>query len=85
MELEGKVGVITGAASGIGAACAQAFARAGCQVAVVDVNLEGATKVADLDGIMGDYPLDVFKENGAVIAKKAPLGTSDASFAHLLV
>ena len=50
MELDGKVGVITGAGSGIGAACAEAFARAGCQVAVVDVNLEGATKVADTVG-----------------------------------
>ena len=29
MELEGKVAVVTGAASGIGAACAQAFSNTG--------------------------------------------------------
>ena len=46
MKLEGKVAVITGGASGIGAACAKAFAQSGAQVAVVDVNLEGATSVA---------------------------------------
>jgi len=50
MELEGRVAIITGAASGIGAACAHAFAREGCQIAVVDVNHEGATKVADAVG-----------------------------------
>ena len=37
MEIKGRVSVITGAASGIGAACARAFANAGAKVAVVDV------------------------------------------------
>ena len=46
MKLESKVAVITGGASGIGAACAKAFAQSGARVAVVDVNLEGATSVA---------------------------------------
>ena len=46
MKLESKVAVITGGASGIGAACAKAFAQSGAQVAIVDVNLEGATSVA---------------------------------------
>jgi len=46
MKLESKIAVITGGASGIGAACAKAFAQSGAQVAIVDVNLEGATSVA---------------------------------------
>ena len=50
MKLDGKVTVITGTASGIGAACAQAFSNAGSQVAVVDVDFEGAKQVADAVG-----------------------------------
>lgn len=50
MKLEGKVVVITGAASGIGAACAQAFSNAGSQVAVVDIDLDGAEQVAQSVG-----------------------------------
>lgn len=41
-ELEGRVALITGAASGIGAASAERFARAGAMVVLADRNLEGA-------------------------------------------
>ena len=37
MEFEGRVAVVTGAASGIGLACAVALARGGADVSVVDV------------------------------------------------
>ena len=47
MDLSDRVAVITGAASGIGAACARAFAVKGAIVAVVDRNAEGATAVAE--------------------------------------
>ncbi len=46
-ELEGKVAVITGAGSGIGAGVTRAFAAAGMSVAVVDVDTARATTVAD--------------------------------------
>lgn len=39
--------VITGAASGIGAACARAFAAAGAQVTIADRDADGAHAVAD--------------------------------------
>jgi len=46
MELADRVCVITGAASGIGAAGARRFARAGAHVVVADRNAEGAGAVA---------------------------------------
>jgi 3-oxoacyl-[acyl-carrier protein] reductase len=44
MRLKGKVAVITGAGSGIGAATAIAMAREGARIVVADIN-EAAAKV----------------------------------------
>jgi NAD(P)-dependent dehydrogenase (short-subunit alcohol dehydrogenase family) len=38
--------LVTGAASGLGRACAEALAQAGARVAFLDLNLEGATEAA---------------------------------------
>jgi NAD(P)-dependent dehydrogenase (short-subunit alcohol dehydrogenase family) len=46
MELNGKVSVITGGGSGIGAATARAFAAEGARVVVADLNADGARGVA---------------------------------------
>ncbi|MBS1889166.1 MAG: SDR family oxidoreductase [Actinobacteria bacterium] len=46
MILENKRTVVTGAASGIGAGTARAFAREGARVAVLDRDVNGAAKVA---------------------------------------
>ena len=46
MDIEGKVGIITGGASGIGAALCRAFAAEGARVAVTDVQLDAADKLA---------------------------------------
>ena len=45
-RLDGKVAIVTGAASGIGAACARAFAAEGAKVVVTDVQVEKGEAVA---------------------------------------
>lgn len=45
-RLDGKVALVTGAASGIGAAIASAYAAKGARIAAVDLNAEGAEAIA---------------------------------------
>lgn len=47
MRLDGKAIYVTGGASGIGKAASYGFAEAGADVAIVDINLEGAKQVAE--------------------------------------
>lgn len=47
MRLEGKVAVVTGAASGMGKAIAELYAKEGAKVVVSDLNIEGAKAVAE--------------------------------------
>ena len=47
-RLEGKVGLVTGAGSGIGRATAQMFASEGAKVIVADINVEGGEDTARL-------------------------------------
>jgi NAD(P)-dependent dehydrogenase (short-subunit alcohol dehydrogenase family) len=46
MRLEGKVALVTGAAQGIGLACAKAFAAEGARVVLADVNEERGREAA---------------------------------------
>jgi 3-hydroxybutyrate dehydrogenase len=50
VDLSDRRVVITGGASGIGAACAQRFAAAGAEIVVVDLDLDAASSVASAVG-----------------------------------
>jgi 3-oxoacyl-[acyl-carrier protein] reductase len=69
-SLKGSIAIVTGAASGMGRATAQIFAREGAKVAAVDVNADGVAKVAS----------EIEKEGGAV--KAFTLDVSDARATH---
>ena len=47
MKLSGKVGIVTGAASGIGLAIAEGFAREGANITVADLDDEGGNKAVE--------------------------------------
>lgn len=56
-SLDGKVAIITGAASGIGLAGAEAFARAGARVVLVDIDaaaVDAAAKRLDPNGVAAE-------------------------------
>ncbi|MFS8542958.1 MAG: SDR family oxidoreductase [Limnochordales bacterium] len=59
MRLDGKVAVVTGAASGMGEAIAKLFAQEGAQVVVADLVGEGAQRVAGEIGASGGTAVPV--------------------------
>ena len=52
MDVKGQAAIVTGAASGLGAATARTLAAAGAKVAIVDVNEKAAAEIAaELKGV----------------------------------
>ena len=49
-QLDGKIGIITGAASGIGAACARVMSREGARLVLTDLDDAAGQRVAEATG-----------------------------------
>ena len=50
MSFSGKVAVVTGGSSGMGAATAEALSSAGAQVNLIDIDKKGAEEIAKKTG-----------------------------------
>jgi 2-hydroxycyclohexanecarboxyl-CoA dehydrogenase len=77
--MAGRTALVTGGASGIGAACCRRLAAEGARVAVCDVNLEGAREVAaeiDSEGFSMDVT-DPASVREATSATESALGPVD--------
>src|SRR4051794_23919216 len=79
MRLEGRIALVTGGASGIGAATVRRLAAEGARVAVADIDLDGARVVAgEVDG----HPLhldvaDAASASAAAAQTESELGPID--------
>jgi len=80
VDLEGKTAVVTGAASGIGRACATTLAAAGAKVRVLDLDQDGAHQVAQTIG--GEaHVVDLTRpESAAHLAEDADIVVNNAGF-----
>jgi len=72
MDINGQAAIVTGAASGLGAATARALAAAGAKVAVLDVNEQAALKVATaIGGLVAPCDVASPKEVAAALRSAA--------------
>jgi NAD(P)-dependent dehydrogenase (short-subunit alcohol dehydrogenase family) len=87
MELDNRVCVVTGGASGIGAATCRAFAAKGARVVVTDINMEGARQVAEeIGGLAITCDVSVEAEvNNLVAESEKQLGPIDIFFNNAAV
>jgi NAD(P)-dependent dehydrogenase (short-subunit alcohol dehydrogenase family) len=88
-RLDGKVAIVTGAASGIGRASAQLFAREGARILVVDQNAQGldetASAIARQGGTAQAFAADTRAEDNVkafVQAALARFGGLDVVYAN---
>ncbi|MDQ3943209.1 MAG: SDR family NAD(P)-dependent oxidoreductase, partial [Actinomycetota bacterium] len=80
VDLSGRSALVTGAASGIGRACAERLSRAGAAVTVLDLNGDAAREVADeiggeaMQADLSDYEvLDALRVEADIVVNNAGL------------
>src|SRR5579863_10291348 len=82
MDIKGHAAVVTGGASGLGAATARMLAEAGAKVAVFDVNRKAAAEVAiDIKGISIQCDVTNSEQTEAAFAK----ANADHGVARILI
>ncbi|MGI9415042.1 MAG: SDR family oxidoreductase [Hyphomicrobiales bacterium] len=80
-RVKGKKALITGAATGIGKACAEMFAREGAQVGLADIDLDGAAAAAE--AINAAHPDQAFAVELDVTDEAGWSGALDAASNHM--
>jgi NAD(P)-dependent dehydrogenase (short-subunit alcohol dehydrogenase family) len=83
MRLEGKVGIVTGAASGFGRTTAQRFAEEGAQVVVVDIDAAKGNETVDLIAEAGGTALLVVADIADVGGARAAVTAAVDRFGGL--
>lgn len=83
MDLSGQVVLVTGAGQGIGKACALAMAKAGADVAIVDINGESATETAAAIAALGRRSLALRADLGNVAEIDRTIGETIAAFGRI--
>lgn len=83
VRLLGKVAIVTGAASGIGAAIATAFLKEGARVVIADRNVEGAQQVAEQSGAAAEQWLVVQVDVAAAASVRSCLQQTLGRFGTL--
>src|SRR5580704_8688900 len=82
MDIRGHAAIVTGGASGLGAATARMLAQAGAKVAILDVNAKAAAEVAiDVNGVA--IACDV--TNSAETEKAVAAAAADHGIARIVV
>lgn len=83
MDLSGQVVLVTGAGQGIGKACALAMAKAGADVATVDINAESVKETAAAIAGLGRRSLALRADLGSVADINRMIGETIDAFGRI--
>lgn len=83
MDLSGQMALVTGAGQGIGKACALAMAKAGSDVAVVDINADSVKETAAAITALGRRSVALRADLGSVADIDRMIAETIASFGRI--